>query len=144
MDGHVASVAKDRTTLFGGQHFTPSLETGTRLRGWLDSAADPLEASRIVLAGLTERVEEIDNIPHLENWWRAHKSDIDTLTPPDLETLKAFCAERKAAILAVWKAATEAPTEAAGGTPSLPTTSTGKPPSRRKGKGNGGAVAEAA
>ena len=89
VEGHLATASKDRTTLFNGQHFTPSPETGEKLRDWLSSVVDPREASRIVLAGLAERVEAIDNVPHLENWWRAHKSEIDALAAPDLETLKA-------------------------------------------------------
>lgn len=141
VDGHLASVGKDRTTLFNGAHFTPSVETGTKLRDWLESAVDPVAASRIVLAGLTERVEIIDNVPHLEHWWRAHKGDIDTLTPPDRETLKAFCAERKAAILREF-----AERKAAERSPEPPSESPA-PPARgrgRKGKGNGGTTAEAA
>lgn len=149
VDGHVASVAKDRTTLFGGQHITPALATGAQLRDWLESAVDPVEASRIVLAGLTERVEDIDNVPHLENWWRAHKSEIETLTAPDLETLKAFCAERKAALLrerALRQATVERPAETPSGTPAAPV-GTPAPVARgrgRKPKGNGGATADAA
>jgi hypothetical protein len=145
VEGHLASVAKDRTTLFNGEHVTPGLETGRKLRDWLDRAVDPAVASRVVLAGLTERVEAIDNVPHLENWWRAHQGEIVTLTPPDRETLKAFCAERKAAILRerAERKAAEPAAERPPETPSEPPV----PPSRgrgRKGKGNGGAVAEAA
>ena len=138
VDGHLASVGKDRTTLFNGRHFTPSVETGALLRDWLASGIDPQEASRIVLAALTERVEEIDNVPHLENWWRAHKGEIDRLRPADLETLKACCAERKAAILrefairqAAEPAAAVPPPTASG--PSAPVL----PERKRKAKGNG-------
>lgn len=122
VEGHLASVGKDRTTLFNGQHFTPSVETGDKLRAWLASAIDPLEASRVLLAALTERVEDIDNIPHLENWWRAHRLEIDRLRPADLETLKALCAERKAAILqelAVRQRAEPAAEPAAGSVPDM-------------------------
>lgn len=143
VEGHLATASKDRTTLFGGEHFTPTTETGARLKDWLDHGIDPREASRVVLAALTERVEEIDNVPHLENWWRAHRVEIDTLTAPDLETLKVFCAERKAAILrdlAARPAAAEMPAETPSGMPAVPA---GKPALRRKSKGNGGASAEA-
>lgn len=81
-------------------------------------------------------MEAIDNVPHLENWWRAHKSEIDALAAPDLETLKATCAERKAAILrdlATPRAAAERPPEPES-VPSVPVL----PERKRKTKGNGG------
>ncbi|QYK61805.1 AAA family ATPase [Paenibacillus sp. S25] len=34
---HVATVSKDRTGLFDGQYFTPSVETGKQLLDWLES-----------------------------------------------------------------------------------------------------------
>lgn len=37
---HTATVSKDRTSLFDGQVFTLSKETGAALRAWLDSGAD--------------------------------------------------------------------------------------------------------
>jgi hypothetical protein len=149
VEGHLASVAKDRTTLFNGQHFTPGVETGAQLRAWLASGVDPVEASRVLLAALTEWVEDIDNVPHLENWWRAHRPDIDRLRPADLETLKAFCAERKAAILqefAERRATAERPAETPSGTLAAPV-GTPAPVARgrgRKPKGNGGVTADAA
>ena len=116
IDSHLATAAKDRTSLFDGQHFTPSQETGVKLREWLDSGVDPVEASRALLGELKARVDEIDNVPHLENWWRAHQGEIVTLLPVDQERLKAHCATRKAAILQAL---------------------TAKPEGKRKGKGNG-------
>ena len=116
IDSHLATAAKDRTSLFDGQHFTPSPETGAKLLEWLDSGVDPVEASRALLGELKARVDEIDNVPHLENWWRAHQGEIVTLLPVDQERLKAHCATRKAAILQAL---------------------TAKPEGKRKGKGNG-------
>ena len=116
VDSHLATAAKDRTSLFDGQHFTPSPETGAKLREWLDSGVDPVEVSRALLDALTTRVDEIDNVPHLENWWRAHQGEITALLPVDRERLKAHCATRKAAILQALIA---------------------KPEGKRKTKGNG-------
>ncbi|MCA1602813.1 MAG: ATP-binding protein [Acidobacteria bacterium] len=41
----------------------------------------------------------IETVPHLEDWWRAHRAEIEALMPEDLEALKRHCAARKAAIL---------------------------------------------
>lgn len=103
VEGHVATAAKDRTSLFDGQHFVPTAVTGETLRQWLESGKDPLEASRELLEKLTGRVTEINNIPHLENWWRAHQPDIGLLMPADLQNLTVQCAARKAAILEALK-----------------------------------------
>jgi hypothetical protein len=99
VDGHLATATKDRTSLFDGQHFTPSPETGVKLREWLDSGVDPVEASRALLDELKAQATAIDNVPHLENWWRAHQGEIVTLLPVDQERLKAHCSIRKGAIL---------------------------------------------
>lgn len=37
VEGHVASVSKDRTSLFDGQHFVPSEKTGQQIIQWLNS-----------------------------------------------------------------------------------------------------------
>lgn len=116
VDSHIATAAKDRTSLFDGQHFTPCPETGAKLRAWLDSGVDPTEASRALLVDLKAQADAIDNVPHLENWWRARQAMIVALLPVDRERLTAHCAIRKGAILEAL-----AP----------------KPVGRRKGRGNG-------
>lgn len=116
IESHLATAAKDRTSLFDGQHFTPSPETGAKLREWLDSGVDPVEASRALLDALKARVNEIDHVPHLENWWRARLGEIAALLPIDRERLTAHCAIRKAAVLEALKP---------------------KPEGKRKGRGNG-------
>ena len=116
VDGHLATATKDRTSLFDGQHFTPSQETGVKLREWLDSGVDPVEASRALLDELKAQATAIDSVPHLENWWRARQGEIVTLLPVDQERLKAHCSIRKGAILEAL---------------------TAKPEGQRKGKGKG-------
>lgn len=116
VDNHIATAAKDRTSLFDGQHFMPTSATGETLREWLDNGVDPVEASRTLLHTLKPRVNEIDNVPHLENWWRTHSTEISTLIAADQELLKAHCASRKADILNAL---------------------TVKPEGKRKAKGNG-------
>jgi hypothetical protein len=99
VEGHVATATKDRTSLFDGQHFVPVQATGDALRQWLESGKDPVEASRELLEALKSRVDEIDAVPHLENWWLKHAADRAALLPLNLEALKAHCAARKATIL---------------------------------------------
>jgi hypothetical protein len=99
VEQHVATATKDRTSLFDGQHFVPAVTTGETLRQWLESGKDPIEVSRELLESLKPSVDEIDVIPHLENWWLKHAADRAALLPLDLEALKAHCAARKAAIL---------------------------------------------
>jgi hypothetical protein len=99
VEGHVATATKDRTSLFDGQHFVPTSTTGEVLRQWLESGKDPVEASHELLKTLKASVDAIANVLPLENWWRAQQAAIASLVPADLESLKAYCAARKAAIL---------------------------------------------
>lgn len=99
VDGHIATATKDRTSLFDGQHFIPTAATGEALRQWLESGKDPVEASRELLTNLKKSVDEIDAVPHLENWWLKHSAERAALLPLDLEALKVYCAARKATIL---------------------------------------------
>ena len=40
VDRHMATASKDRTSLFDGQFFTPTIETGQRLVEWLENGVD--------------------------------------------------------------------------------------------------------
>lgn len=40
VDGNVATASKDRTDLFMGQYFTPTVETGTTLLDWLNQGSE--------------------------------------------------------------------------------------------------------
>ena len=104
VDSHVATAAKDRTGLFDGQHFTPTLETGEKLREWLETGIDPKEASQKSLEAMKACVAQIDNVPHLNHWWRQHSSEITLLMPGDREALTAYGASRKETITTAWKA----------------------------------------
>lgn len=44
LEKHIARASKDRTSIFDGQYFTPSPETGEQLRTWLEDGIDPDEA----------------------------------------------------------------------------------------------------
>lgn len=43
IEGHIASASKDRTRLFDGQHFQPSVKTGEQLRAWLEGGVPTAE-----------------------------------------------------------------------------------------------------
>lgn len=44
LEKHVAHASKDRTSIFDGQYFTPTADTGRTLREWLESGIDPAKA----------------------------------------------------------------------------------------------------
>jgi len=120
VEGHVATAAKDRTGLFDGQHFIPKSETGEVLKEWLETGKDAEAESLELLERLKSHVDEIDNVPHLNSWWRAHGARIGLLIGKHRQELKDYCAAKKAAMLNELEA---------------------KPPRKSGRKGNGQAVA---
>ena len=105
VEGHVATASKDRTRVLDGKHFVPTPQTGEMLKEWLDAGKDPWEASKAQLESLKAQVDEIDNTPYLNTWWRNHSAEFSSLMPDDGETLKLHCAKRKTEILGSLKAA---------------------------------------
>lgn len=99
VESHVATATKDRTGLFDGEHFVPTVATGQALRAWLDAGTDPVEASQNVLHALQTSVSQIQTVPQLNQWWRQQSAQIERLLPADRETLTALCSDRKLAIL---------------------------------------------
>jgi hypothetical protein len=43
IDGHIATASKDRTSMFDGQYFVPSVETGKQLIEWLESGKETVK-----------------------------------------------------------------------------------------------------
>jgi len=105
VEGHIATASKDRTRLLDGKHFVPTPATGEMLREWLEAGKDPVEESLLLLEKLKGLVDAIDNVPHLNNWWKNHGAEIGRLLPANLEALKLHCAGRKTLILGNLKAA---------------------------------------
>jgi len=99
VEGHVATATKDRTRLFDGKHFIPKPETGTSLREWLDNGKDAKVESQRLLDSLKGKVDDIDDIPQLNKWWRTNGAEIELLLTNDQESLKNYCASRKRMIL---------------------------------------------
>ena len=114
VDNHIATATKDRTSLYDSRHFAPSPDTGVALREWLDSGVDPVAASQSLLDALKAAVNEIDNVPHLENWWRTQQSKISGLLTVDLERLKLHCAIRKTTLRDTSKSNPDSPPKVRG------------------------------
>ena len=95
VEGHVATATKDRTRLFDGSHFVPSVATGQALSGWLDQGHDPVADSQILLNRLLASVSQVPTAAQLNNWWRQQREHIARLTPEDRDLLTAECSDRK-------------------------------------------------
>jgi hypothetical protein len=87
IDKHIATASKDRTGLFDGQYFVPSIETGKTLLDWLETGEDPTKISETSLNQFLERVGTIENVFELQNWWKKHKAEFDLLLPVHRSTL---------------------------------------------------------
>lgn len=109
VDNHVASASKDRTRLFDGEHFVPSVATGEQLREWLLTGKDPTEDSRKFLSAYKIAVDRLDDLRELQRWWRHHDAEIATLTAIDKWALTEHCAKRKQQLLADLHADNAAP-----------------------------------
>lgn len=109
VDGHVATATKDRTGLFDGLHFVPSIMTGDALRDWLMTGKDPSADSRKLLRTLKAAVTKIEVLPQLSGWWRAHAADIAGLSGVDRLALTEHCTQRKAAIIAAMTGVSDTP-----------------------------------
>jgi hypothetical protein len=79
IDGHIATASKDRTTLYDGKHFKPSVETGKELLEWLESGVDGDAISKAAVKDMIERISKIENIFELKNWWKKHQLEIEAL-----------------------------------------------------------------
>ncbi len=99
VESHVATASKDRTRLFDGEHFAPSVKTGELLREWLMTGKDPSEESRKQLKAFKTAVTKIITVPELGRWWRANDALIARLTPMDKVALTEHCAQRKQVLL---------------------------------------------
>jgi hypothetical protein len=95
-DGHVATVSKDRTGLFDGEQFTPSVDTGKKLHKWLNIGIDQSEASTKLLANLQSQISSANTLSTLKTVWQENEHDIDNqLIPEHIDTLKADWLSKK-------------------------------------------------
>lgn len=96
IDGHIATASKDRTTLFDGKHFKPSVDTGKELLEWLDSGIDGDAVSKAAVKEMIERISKIENIFELKNWWKKHQLEIEALQLVDRTLVVSAKDARKA------------------------------------------------
>ncbi len=99
LDGHIATASKDRTSLFDGRHFVPGKDTGEELRDWLETGRDPEDISGELLTELLVEAEQIESVPHLDNWGRKHRAEFDRLLFEHRQELVNFCAGRRQELL---------------------------------------------
>ncbi len=90
-ESHIASVSKDRTALFDGQHFTPTITTGETLAEWLNFGIDPKEASLNLLDEMAKEAMNAENRQALKDWWRKNSEAIQNLIPADKEKITTLC-----------------------------------------------------
>jgi hypothetical protein len=95
IDGHVATATKDRTRLFDGMHFVPSVETGQALVNWLETGVDADARAAAARDALAARISAIDNLFEFRNWWKKHQTEIDALPLIDRTIIIALKERRK-------------------------------------------------
>jgi hypothetical protein len=106
----LARAIKEMSNAYGLK--TRTLEKWIQWPGLTDAGVYPFEPpsdvkeaqaailkSRVLLAILTDQVDRIKAVQRLEDWWKAHRAEIEALMPEELEALKRHHAAREAAIL---------------------------------------------
>lgn len=101
IDGHIATASKDRTTLFDGRHFKPSVETGIELLNWLEAGIDGDAISKAAVKEMIDRISKIEKIFELKNWWKKHQPEIEALQLVDRTLVVSTKDARKAELEAV-------------------------------------------
>jgi len=96
IDGHVATATKDRTRLFDGKHFVPSVETGQTLVSWLETGVDADAKAAAARDALAARMNAIQNLFEFRNWWKKHQIEIDALPLIDRTIIIDLKERRKA------------------------------------------------
>ncbi|MBB1074511.1 AAA family ATPase [Rhodoferax sp. 4810] len=98
IEQHLATASKDRTGIFDGQHFVPSVETGFLLRNWLESGAQPAasvsEELKTALEELQTEASTINTEDQLREWWAHNSAKIRSLTTNEQVNLSAICKQR--------------------------------------------------
>jgi len=104
---HLATTSKDRTGLFNGTPFTPSIETGKALLDWLETGVDSTQNGKggqeenvhqLMADEMIEAINETTHIEHLKNWWTKHKAEVDAL-PLFLKTAVTAAKDNRKTIL---------------------------------------------
>jgi len=99
LDGHIASVSKDRTSLLDGQRFVPSRDTGLQLIDWLDSGVDPAIVSAQKMEIFKKDVDSVAEVVHLEEWYRKYQHEFSVLTNEHYKEIITYCGQKKQALI---------------------------------------------
>lgn len=87
IDRHIASTSKDRTSLFDGEFFTPTTDTGKKLIGWLNSGAEAPEVKTEAqiqedeFDSLVVELKRTRSTKGLQAWATKNKSRTENLSP---------------------------------------------------------------
>lgn len=95
LEGHIATASKDRTRLFDGQYFTPSEETGTALKDWMEGgavpesepAADPITKGQVQKINILANELGLDReakISGINTWFQKHRPGRSVSSTKDL------------------------------------------------------------
>lgn len=71
LERHMASASKDRTSLFDGQFFTPTEETGASLIAWLDAGTDDPLAKPYDLDAIQSAMGQAQTVATLTDYLRS-------------------------------------------------------------------------
>lgn len=85
IEGHIATASKDRTRLFDGQHFPPSVKTGEAIRSWLEAGAPAPQASA---PSAQPQVAPHADAPSM-------LAELETLTRDNPAAIRDWCARAK-------------------------------------------------
>lgn len=92
---HVATASKDRTSLFDGDAFIPSRETGEKLIQWLERGEDVRAISAANLEELKLEVDQAETEQSLVEWWKANTGAIKSLDQDHRAALTDHCGARR-------------------------------------------------
>lgn len=101
---HLATTSKDRTGLFNGTPFTPTIDTGKALLNWLDAGVDSKpedekeNVHKLMADEMISAINETKHVEHLKNWWTKHKAEVDAL-PIFYRTLVVTAKDNRKTIL---------------------------------------------
>jgi hypothetical protein len=93
VEGHIASVSKDRTSLFDGKNFVPSADTGATLREWLNAGNDPAAESAKVRTKIETAFRNTEDEAELRATWDQMLIDMGRLVDGDKAALTALVQE---------------------------------------------------
>ncbi len=88
IDGNLAIVTKDRSSLFSHQQpFKISPTTGRKIKNWLETGVDNLEESQKLLNSLIKIINKINDIKDLAILWEEMKFQFKDLESDHLDLL---------------------------------------------------------